>query len=236
MGLEDEIVRRVLRRLYGTVPLAERRKPRPPPFPDPERASADGLVAVGGTLTPALILEAYAKGIFPMDEDGARGWFSPDPRAVIPLDGLHVSRRLARTIRQGRFEVRFDTDFAGVVRGCARPDGTWISEQIFEAYLALHREGPAHSVECWRDGKLAGGTYGVRVGAAFMAESKFHVVRDASKVVLAALVERLRERGFELLDVQYLTPHLARLGAVAIPRREYLRRLRAALARSPAFP
>lgn len=232
----DEVVRRLLRHLYERLPIEERGKPAPPPFPDATTAGVDGLVAVGGRLSPELILDAYRGGIFPMAEpppdERLIGWWSPDPRAIIPVGGLHVPRRLARTIRSGRFEVRFDTAFADVVRGCARPDGTWISDEVFSAYVELHRLGAAHSVECWREGRLAGGTYGVRVGAAFMAESKFHVDRDASKIALVALVERLRARGFELLDVQYMTPHLARLGAVAFSRREYLRRLKKAAART----
>jgi leucyl/phenylalanyl-tRNA--protein transferase len=235
----DEVVRRVLRHLYERLPIADRGKPEPPPFPPVESAGADGLVAVGRELDADLVLEAYARGIFPMAEpppdDDVIGWWSPDPRCVIPLDGLHVSRRLARTIRQGKFEVRFDTAFEAVMRGCARPEGTWISDDVLRTYLELHRRGLAHSVECWREGRLAGGTYGVRIGAAFMAESKFHVDRDASKVAVVALVERLNGRGFELLDVQYLTAHLARLGAVALPRREYLRRLAAAAKKSPRF-
>ena len=163
-------------------------------------------------------------------------WFRPDPRAIIPLDGFHVSRSLARTLKGGRFEIRLDTDFEGVMRGCAdRPEGSWIDERFVEVYGALHRAGKAHSVEAWREGRLAGGTYGVAVGGAFMAESMFHRETDASKVALAALVERLGERGFTLLDVQYLTPHLASLGAVEISRREYEARLVRALSLSRNF-
>jgi leucyl/phenylalanyl-tRNA--protein transferase len=157
-------------------------------------------------------------------------WFQPDPRTVIPLDGFHVSRSLAKTLRQARFEVRFDTDFVGVMRGCAdREDGTWISEEFIEVYGALHRMGKAHSVEVMLDGDLVGGTYGVTLGGAFMAESMFHRATDASKVALAALVERLNARGYILLDVQYLTPHLESLGAIEIPHRLYNDRLRRAL-------
>jgi leucyl/phenylalanyl-tRNA--protein transferase len=158
-------------------------------------------------------------------------WFRPDPRAVIPLDGFHVSRSLARTLRRAAFDVRIDTDFEGVMRGCAdRPEGTWISERFVEVYGALHRAGKAHSVEAWREGRLAGGVYGLALGGAFMAESMFHRETDASKVALAALTSRLRERGFILLDVQYVTPHLESLGAIEITRREYERRLERALA------
>ena len=185
------------------------------------------------TLTPEGVELAYRHGIFPMADESSDEvlWFRPDPRAIIPLDGFHVSRSLARTMRRGHFEVRVDTDFEGVMRGCAdRPDGSWISDRFVEVYGALHRAGKAHSVEVWSGGELVGGTYGVALGGAFMAESKFHRATDASKVALAALVERLRERRFTLLDVQYVTPHLERLGAVEITRREYEVRLDRALA------
>jgi leucyl/phenylalanyl-tRNA--protein transferase len=184
------------------------------------------------TLTPEGVLLAYAHGIFPMADERSDEvlWFKPDPRAIIPLDGFHVSRSLARTIKRAIFEIRVDTDFEGVMRGCAdRPEGTWISERFVEVYAALHRAGKAHSVEAWREGRLVGGIYGVALGGAFMAESMFHVETDASKVALGALCSRLREQGFILLDVQYVTPHLERLGAVEITRREYERRLEQAL-------
>jgi len=190
------------------------------------------------TLTPEGIELAYRHGIFPMADErsGEVLWFRPDPRAVIPLDGFHVSRSLARTLRRGRFEVRVDTAFTTVMRGCAdRPEGSWISERFVEVYGALHRAGKAHSVEAWRDGRLVGGVYGLALGGAFMAESMFHRETDASKVALAALVGRLRERGFTVLDVQYLTPHLESLGAVEITRREYERRLERALALDRTF-
>ena len=181
---------------------------------------------------------AYRHGIFPMADEGSGEihWFRPDPRAIIPLDGFHVSRSLARERRRGVFEVRTDTDFEAVMRGCAdRREGTWISGRFVEVYGALHRAGTAHSVEAWRGGRLAGGTYGVALGGAFMAESMFHRETNASKVALAALVQRLRARGFALLDVQYLTPHLESLGAVEITRREYERRLEHALALACRF-
>jgi len=184
------------------------------------------------TLTPEGVELAYRHGIFPMADErsGEVLWFRPDPRAIIDVDGLHVSRSLARTMRRGRFEIRVDSDFEGVMRGCAdRPEGSWIDDRFIEVYGALHRAGKAHSVEAWRDGRLVGGTYGVALGAAFMAESMFHRETDASKVALAALVQRLRERAFTLLDVQYVTPHLERLGATEITRREYERRLEHAL-------
>jgi leucyl/phenylalanyl-tRNA--protein transferase len=185
------------------------------------------------TLTPDGVELAYRHGIFPMADErsGEVLWFRPDPRAVIPLDGFHVSRSLARIIRRGVFDIRVDTDFEGVMRGCAdRPEGTWISERFVEVYGALRRTGKAHSVEVWRGGRLVGGVYGLTLGGAFMAESMFHRETDASKVALAALTARLRERGFILLDVQYVTPHLESLGAIEITRREYERRLERALA------
>jgi len=175
---------------------------------------------------------AYRHGIFPMADErsGEVLWFRPDPRAIVPLDGFHISRSLARTIKRATFEIRLDSDFEGVMRGCAdRPEGTWISERFVEVYGALHLAGKAHSVEAWREGRLVGGVYGLALGGAFMAESMFHRETDASKVALAALVMRLRERGFPLLDVQYVTPHLASLGAVEITRREYEQRLARAL-------
>jgi leucyl/phenylalanyl-tRNA--protein transferase len=160
--------------------------------------------------------------------DGPVFWLSPDPRAVLPLDRFHVPRRLAQTIRARKFRVTTDLAFERVVDGCARPQ-TWISAEIRAAYVELHRRGVAHSIECWKGDRLAGGLYGVHLGGAFMAESKFHVERDASKVALAALVEHLRRIGATLCDLQFLTPHLLRFGAEEIPRAEYLRRLAAAL-------
>ena len=177
---------------------------------------------------PALLVHAYRQGIFPMAlEDDEIGWFSPDPRGVLPLDHVHTPARLARVIRSGRFEVAIDRDFEGVMRACAadREDGTWISEEIIESYVALHRLGMAHSVEAWREGKLAGGLYGVHLGGAFFGESMFHYETDASKVALMALVTRMRERALSLLDIQWVTPHLAQFGAVEIPREDYLMRL-----------
>ena len=184
------------------------------------------------TFTPAGIEFAYRRGIFPMyhDEIDELRWYMPDPRTIMPLDGFHTSHSLAKTIRQGVFETRLDTDFEGVMRGCAdREEGTWISEEFIALYGELHRMGKAHSVETWRNGQLVGGTYGVSLGGAFMAESMFHRETDASKVALHALVSHLNERGFTLLDVQYLTPHLQSLGAIEIPHRQYYDRLRRAL-------
>lgn len=184
------------------------------------------------SFTPAGVELAYRHGVFPMYDEWTEQilWFRPDPRAILPLDRFHVSRSLAKTIRKGVFEVRYDTDFEGVMRGCAdREEGTWISEEFIKVYGALHRMGKAHSVETWREGRLVGGTYGLAFGGAFMAESMFHYETDASKVALAALVARLRERAFALLDVQYLTPHLARFGAVEIPHALYYELLQRAL-------
>jgi leucyl/phenylalanyl-tRNA--protein transferase len=186
----------------------------------------------------ALLVQAYRQGIFPMAmEDGEIGWFSPDPRGILPLEAMHVSSRLARVIRSGRFEVVIDRDFEAVMRACAadREEGTWISEDIIESYVALHRAGMAHSVEVWRQGRLAGGLYGVHLGGAFFGESMFHVETDASKVALAALVTRMRDRGFSLLDIQWVTPHLAQFGAIEIPRPEYLARLARALVQPCTF-
>jgi leucyl/phenylalanyl-tRNA--protein transferase len=190
-------------------------------------------------LEAELLLDAYRHGIFPMavDKAGHIGWFSPDPRAVIPLDErFHVPHGLRRVLKQKKFEVSFDTEFPAVIRECAkRREGTWISRQIIESYCNLHRLGHAHSVETRLAGKLVGGLYGVHIGGAFFGESMFHRATDASKVALVALVERLRERGFALLDTQWLTPHLAQFGTYEISRREYLYRLRIAVGMECAF-
>ncbi len=182
-------------------------------------------------LTPELLVRAYCMGLFPMADgrDGPIHWYSPDPRAVFPLEAFHVPRSLRRTMARGRFEVRVNTAFGVVMRACAEREETWISAEILRAYEELHALGLAHSVEAWHDGGLAGGLYGVALGGAFFGESMFTRVADASKVALAALVGRLRARGFVLLDTQFLTEHLARFGAVEIPREEYLRRLDRAL-------
>jgi leucyl/phenylalanyl-tRNA--protein transferase len=200
------------------------------------------IAGVGADLQPGTLLLAYRRGLFPM-RVRARGpiaWWSPDPRGIIPLDGLVVSRSLRRSCR--RFDVRVDTAFEQVVRGCAdpsRPHG-WIDEQFVAAYTELHRLGWAHSVETWSvdaasgASELVGGLYGVAIGGLFAAESKFHRARDASKVALVALVDQLRAGGASLLDVQWTTPHLESLGAVDIPRRQYLERLAAAVAAPPS--
>ena len=177
-----------------------------------------------------LLEEAYRQGIFPMaDQRGRIQWFSPDPRTILPLDQFSPPLRLSRTIRQRKFTVTINRDFDGVIRGCANRDETWISPKIIEAYTLMHQQGKAHSIEAYHEGQLAGGLYGVSLGGGFMAESMFTVIRDASKICLAYLVRRLIERGFILLDIQYLTPHLEQFGAIEISRDEYLRRLEAAL-------
>lgn len=182
--------------------------------------------------TPELVLSAYAQGIFPMS-DSRRGeevrWFRPDPRGVIPLDAFHVPKNLAKLVRQERFAVRRDTAFEEVIRACADRSSTWISEEIIKVYVALHRHGFAHSVECWQEGDLVGGLYGVALGGAFFGESMFYRVSNASKVALEHLVRHLRKSGFVLLDTQWVTPHLEQFGAMEIPRDEYERRLEHAL-------
>jgi len=162
--------------------------------------------------------------------DGALGWYSPDPRGILPLDRFHVSRRLARVLRANGLEVTFDLAFDDVIAGCASRggDGDWINGEIVESYTALHHAGFAHSVETWQSGQLVGGVYGVALGGAFFGESMFHRVTDASKVALSGLVDRLRRRQFRLLDIQWLTPHLVRLGAVEVPRARYLELLETA--------
>jgi len=215
----------------------------PPPcrwsFPPPDTAGDDGLLALGADLAPGTLLAAYRAGVFPMPLAGARelAWFSPDPRGVVPLGEFRPSRSLQRSAR--RFSVTADGAFADVIAGCAdprRPSG-WITPAMRAAYERLHALGWAHSVEVWDDaGGLAGGLYGVEIGGLFAAESKFHVRTDASKVALAALVERLHAAGgARVLDVQWTTPHLTSLGARDVARPEYLRRLRAALDEPPAF-
>lgn len=189
------------------------------------------------SFSPALLRLAYAQGYFPMphQETGEIVWLHPDPRAVIPLDGFHVSRSLERSLRRVPFEVTVDRDFKGVMRACGERAETWITDDFLRVYADLHAEGGAHSLEVWLDGALVGGVYGVHLGGAFFAESMFHRVTDASKVALLHLVKRMREKGFELLETQFLTPHLASLGAVEIRRTEYLRRLRSALLRTASF-
>jgi leucyl/phenylalanyl-tRNA--protein transferase len=167
---------------------------------------------------------AYRAGFFPMAEsrEGPLGWFSPDPRAIIPLETFRVSRSLRRVLRKEAFTVRLNSAFEQVIRACAGREETWISEEIIEAYTALHARGLAHSVESWQGEQLAGGLYGVAIGGVFFGESMFSRTRDASKVALVHLVTRLRARGYVLLDTQFLTPHLMQFGALEIPRSRYL--------------
>lgn len=184
-------------------------------------------------LTPDLLLQAYRVGVFPMSEgrdDPEVFWVDPRMRGVIPLDGFRISRSLARTMRRGHFTVTIDTAFEEVVQGCADREETWINDTIFALYRALFQRGDAHSVEVWQDGALVGGVYGVTVGAAFFGESMFSRATDASKVALAYLVDILRRGGFTLFDTQFITPHLASLGAVEIPRDAYRQRLAKAIA------
>ena len=202
------------------------------PFPDPlESDHPDGLVAVGGDLSRTRLLNAYRQGIFPWYEPGGPIlWWSPDPRAI-PVPGhAHVSRRLARTLRQRRFEITIDRDFVAVIDGCAEPRddsaGTWITEEMRSAYIDLHAHGDAHSLEVWREGRLAGGLYGVAIGRIFFAESKFHYERDASKIALVELMQRLEQRGYLLCDCQLWNPHLEHFGVRMIARGDFLRLVR----------
>jgi len=204
----------------------------------PELADEYGIVAVGGDLSPERLLTAYRRGVFPWyDTTTPILWWSPDPRAIFEIGGLHISRRLQRTIRSGKFRLTIDRDFASVIRGCAdRPgDGHWITPEMVTAYETLHRLGYAHSVEVWSAGILAGGIYGVAINGFFAGESMFSRVSDASKVALAFLMEHLRSRGFQLFDIQFLNPHTASMGAVENPREEYLERLGQALRSTACF-
>ncbi|NJL28807.1 MAG: leucyl/phenylalanyl-tRNA--protein transferase, partial [Thermoanaerobaculia bacterium] len=193
-------------------------------FPDPRLADADGLVAIGGDFMPETLVAAYAAGIFPWPhEDLTHAWFSPDPRFVLPPARLHVARSLRKAMRRGDFEVRYDTVFEQVMRGCAgvprtRQPGTWIVEEMIVGYVELHRLGLAHSVESWSGGELVGGLYGVSLGGMFFGESMFQRRTDASKIAFVHLVERLRGWGFDLVDCQVRTEHLARFGALDWPR------------------
>jgi leucyl/phenylalanyl-tRNA--protein transferase len=215
------------------------------PWIQPDMADPDGFVGVGGDLSPRTLLRAYAEGVFPWFNEGDPIlWWSPHPRAVIELmdartangtpgyGGLHVSRRLARTIKASKFRVTVNACFERVMQLCGegREGGTWVTADMLAAYTEMHRLGHAHSVETWHGEELAGGVYGLAIGGVFAAESMFYRVTDGSKVALAALVTRLRERGFVLLDVQMKTAHTERMGATAISRSEYLRRLREAVA------
>lgn len=212
--------------------------PRDPnaPFPAPEHCPhPDGLLAVGGGLEPDRLLNAYRNGIFPWYEPGGPIlWWSPDPRAVLVPGHVHVTRRLARTMRRQRPTVTIDRDFDAVIDGCAAPrggeSGTWITPAMRQAYRRLHDLGYAHSLEVRREERLVGGLYGVAVGAMFFAESKFHVERDASKIALVELIRRLEDNGFLLCDCQLWNPHLEQFGVRMIDRRDFLRVVRHAVA------
>ncbi|REJ68092.1 MAG: leucyl/phenylalanyl-tRNA--protein transferase [Planctomycetota bacterium] len=205
-------------------------------FPPVDAADEEGLMLFGGQLTPNWLLDAYSHGIFPWpicDRRALLAWWSPDPRAIIELDELHLSRSLQRTLRRGKFRVTCNRAFGEVIRGCATADGragqTWLCPEMIAAYEQMHRLGYAMSVETWAEEELVGGTYGISLGGFFAAESMFFRQSDASKVALVALVRHLRARGYTLLDIQQLTDHTRSLGASEIPRSEYLRRLEAAL-------
>ena len=189
-------------------------------------------------LTAPLLLEGYRRGLFPMAlDDGEIGWFSPDPRGILPLErGLfHVPHGLKRRLKTNPFELRLNSSFETVIRACAQRAETWISEEIIRSYRDLHLLGYAHSVECWQEGRLVGGLYGVALQGVFFGESMFHTVTDASKVALVHLVDTLRLRDYSLLDIQWTTPHLKTFGALEIPRTEYLRRLALALQQERRF-
>jgi leucyl/phenylalanyl-tRNA--protein transferase len=207
-------------------------------FPDPARANAEGLVAVGGDLLVPRLLLAYRSGIFPWTAAPVT-WWSPDPRGIFQLEKFHISRSLARVIRQGVFQVTVDKAFREVMEGCAAPApgrrSTWITREFLDAYGELHKQGYAHSVECWHGERLAGGIYGVAIGGFFAGESMFHRVSNSSKVALAQLVEHLRTKGFQLFDIQMLTRITEQLGAVTISRQSYLKRLDRALAEKCMF-
>lgn len=187
-------------------------------------------------IPPEELLGLYASGWFPMGmEDGSIRCFSPDPRTIIPLDEFHIPHGAKKTLRDPAWEIRLDTAFEEVMCSCAQREETWITESLVKSYVALHREGWAHSVEVWRDGELAGGLYGVRLGAAFFGESMFHRHTGASKVALVALVQKLRQGGFQLLDTQWTTPHLLKFGAKEIPRKTYLSQLRRSIREKADF-
>ena len=206
-----------------------------PIFPPPDYADPSGLLAVGGDLSKERLLEAYRLGIFPWySDDQPILWWSPDPRLVLDLKDFGISRSLRKTLKKGIFQVTFDHAFEQVIQACAvvpraAQNGTWITEEMQEAYINLHGLGYAHSVESWFGGKLAGGLYGVSLGKAFFGESMFHFKTDASKVALATLVEKLKSWDFHFIDSQMTTEHMVRLGAKELPRRIFLKRLQSAL-------
>ncbi len=206
--------------------------PDEPVFPQPDLAEPDGLLAVGGDLSPQRLLNAYASGIFPWYSEGQPVlWWSPDPRLVLFPAEFKRHKNLRRLVRSGKFTVTVNRDFAGVITACSRvkrkgQEGTWIIREMQEAYIRLHRMGYARSVECWMNNRLVGGLYGVVMGKVFFGESMFHTVTDASKVALWYLVDDLLEKGFRLIDAQQDTPHLRRLGARLISRKDFLQLLK----------
>lgn len=210
-------------------------------FPPATSANRDGLVAVGGDLSVKRLILAYRSGIFPWPifDDDLMTWFSPDPRAILELDELKISKSLAKTLRKDVFRTTVDHAFESVITGCAAPatdrPSTWITRELRRAYIELHRAGHAHSVETWIGDELVGGLYGVAIQGLFAGESMFSRVADASKVALVTLVRRLQERGYRLLDIQQATPHMVRMGAKEVSRREYLRRLDDALKQDCRF-
>ena len=198
----------------------------------PRLADESGLCGVGGDLEPDTLMMAYTSGVFPwFGEEDPILWFSPDPRGIIPLDDVHVPKRLLRTLQSGKFHITINTCFRDVMTACGenRDDGTWVTVEMLDAYCDMHRLGLAHSLEVWQGDVLAGGIYGVAINGLFAAESMFHRITDASKIALISLTNRLRERGFVLLDIQVVTNHTARFGGREIPRSEYLGRLTEAL-------
>lgn len=207
-------------------------------FPNPSLADPDGLLAVGGDLEPETLLCAYKNGIFPwFDSDTPILWWCPDPRAILEFNNLYVSKRLARTLRGDKFQVTFNQDFDEVVKGCAyRPEeGTWITPEVAKAYGKFHQLGHAHSVEVWQNGSLVGGLYGVAIGGLFAGESMFSTVSDASKIALVALVDRLKQKGFQLFDLQIINDHTSMMGATEIPRDSYLARIKTAVKLKVSF-
>jgi len=207
-------------------------------FEELEASIDQNLVRIGGELTVPELLQAYRSGCFPWTVQPVT-WWSPDPRAILELDGFHISRSLERVLRQGRFEVTYDAAFRQVIEACARPTAnrrtTWITPEFVDAYTALHTAGHAHSVEIWQSGQLIGGVYGLGQGAYFAGESMFHRVSNASKIALFHLVQRLRERGYDFLDVEMPTRGTVPLGVTTIPRAQFLRRLQAALQKPVTF-
>jgi len=207
-------------------------------FPDPGQADAEGLVAIGGDLATPRLLLAYRSGMFPWTVDPIT-WWSPDPRAIFELNEFHVPRSLAKFLQRRPFEITYDQAFRRVMEKCAVPSpgrgSTWITPDFIEAYTRMHEHGQAHSVECWQEGELVGGIYGVSIGGFFAGESMFHRATNASKVALFHLVERLRARGFGLFDIQMVTPATRQFGAVEIARVEYLKRLAMAVEQKCSF-